>query len=306
MSNNMIAVKQQEVAQIADQQKSYIQSRLRDENEFVEFKRNVLAMINSNPMVAQCTAKSILGSAIDAIRMNLSIEPMKAECFINTRKTKDGATVAVLEPMYKGLMKLARQAGVVDFRASLVYEGEHFEAIDKGGAGWEINYRPNFNRKGKSIVAGYCVALMANGSTHIEIMGIDELDTIKNSYSKGADNKFSPYNQNTVSRDEMYKKTLIKRCCKMLPLSTDLQSAVAYDEAVSFGKVPEYHNNASTTFSDGPQGGAQNGGGFVKVSNASMPETAVSIDQNSGEVINADIIANADIAINNEENSLFN
>ena len=55
--------------------------------------------------------------------------------------------------------------------------------------------------------------------------------------SDSADSQYSPWNSSEVSKDAMYKKTVLKRACKLLPLSTEVAEVVYLEDAQERGYV---------------------------------------------------------------------
>lgn len=120
-------------------------------------------------------------------------------------------TVAMPQPSYRGLCKLACRGPAVDrIYAGVAHENDHqFEVWE--GTRQEIIHRPAFRNRGPEIAA-YAVAVLANGDRQFAVMDWEEIMKVK----RIADAK----KESPAWREwpgEMAKKTVVKRLCKMLP-----------------------------------------------------------------------------------------
>lgn len=125
------------------------------------------------------------------------------------------------QPMYQGLLELVRNAAdVKDIRAQVVYANDFFEYWEEVD-GTKIKHRPNLEEPGDPIHA-YAICRMVNGGFYVSVMSRTEIEDIKNKYAKGTDKPSSPWNRSPM---EMWKKTVLRRLCKLLPQSTELRTA---------------------------------------------------------------------------------
>jgi hypothetical protein len=83
------------------------------------------------------------------------------------------------------------------------------------------------------LVAAYAVARLKNAEPVFEVMHKDDIEKIRRR-SKAADS--GPW---VTDYDEMAKKTVLRRLCKYLPLSTELTAAVAKDEYAERGLLDQ-------------------------------------------------------------------
>jgi len=122
------------------------------------------------------------------------------------------------QPGFKGLMKLARNSGEVStISAHVVYAGETFEYSRGDDECLTHTGRPDGTGKMDAV---YAIATMKDGSKQRAVLWPDEVDNIKKS-SHGSSGANSPWVKHP---GEMWKKTAIKRLCKMLPMSTEQDS----------------------------------------------------------------------------------
>lgn len=146
----------------------------------------------------------------------------KREAFLNVYKTKvgnDWIPLAKYMPMYQGLMKLARNSGIIrDIKCDVVKMGDLY-AVDKFPPPGEcpITHRYPEDAFARGEVRGvYAVAHLMDGTwSNAESMSADDVEKIrKGSPAKDMDawSKHWP---------EMARKTVIRRLTKYLPKSTD-------------------------------------------------------------------------------------
>ena len=109
-----------------------------------------------------------------------------------------------------------------------VYENDEFD--------YEYGLSPRLSHKPSSADRGelkyvYCCILLTSGGHIFEVMSKDEIDAIKKS-SAGASRSDSPWNSHYKS---MAKKSVIRQLFRLLPISTELATAIDYDERASDG-----------------------------------------------------------------------
>jgi recombination protein RecT len=134
--------------------------------------------------------------------------------------------VAQFRPRYKGLMKLAMQSGeVLKIESRLVHENDVFEVEE--GLDSRIVHKHGLSNRG-AMVGAYCVWKLKNGETQFEVMNKEQILAIRDrSSAKTKDgNIVGPWKTDEA---EMWRKTVVRRASKYMPLSTEAQRAVAVD-----------------------------------------------------------------------------
>ncbi|BAH05414.1 recombinase RecT [Clostridium kluyveri] len=132
---------------------------------------------------------------------------------------------------YKGEIKLAKKYSInpiKDIYAKVVRKGDEFqESIVNGHQ--TVNFKPlPFNND--EIIGAFAVCLFQDGSMIYETMTKQEIEDIRNNFSKA---KNSPAWVKTPG--EMYKKTVLRRLCKFIELDfNSIESKKTYDEASDF------------------------------------------------------------------------
>src|SRR5690554_4254517 len=131
---------------------------------------------------------------------------------------------------YKGEIKLAKKYSsnpIQDIYAKVVREGDKFEEKITDGK-QSINFEPKPFNDG-NIIGAFAVCLYRDGSMLYETMSKKEIEGIRD--------KFSKMPNSMMWKDtpgEAYKKTTLKRLCKMIPLNFD-----SYEQAKTFDESSE-------------------------------------------------------------------
>ncbi|MDB6151490.1 MAG: hypothetical protein JWQ44_2938 [Chthoniobacter sp.] len=207
------------------------------------FKNAAVVAITDNPAILQCDTESLF----KAIRRLAAagLVPDGREAALVPFKTKDanGNYVSKCQamPMVFGLIKTARNSGdVTDVRAHIVYEKEiednRFTYVV--GDDERLEHQPIlFGDRGKPLAA-YAIAKLRDGSTIREFMSAEEIDKVRRSGASQLD--FVKGQRPTVSdtpkgiwadwEGEMWKKTVIRRLTKRLPVSAEDVRRVMADE----------------------------------------------------------------------------
>lgn len=187
------------------------------------FYQLAIATINREPKLAKCDPLSFLSCLMKCA--TLGLEPSAVDGLGNVFILPYG-TEATFILGYKGMLKLARNAGVQEIAAHIVCENDHFEI--EFGTNPRIIHRPDvFNNRG-SMKGVYLVAKWDDGkSQHTEFMSKAEIDEHMKLSPSVKSGKKSPW---TTDYEEMARKTVIRRAFKMLPVSADALKAVDQDE----------------------------------------------------------------------------
>jgi len=131
---------------------------------------------------------------------------------------------------YRGLIELARRSGEIGVvYGEVVYAGDFFEW--EHGTNEYLRHRPAGDSADDSdIVAAYAVARWKDGrTTQFEVVTRAALDKTRDRSRSG---KNGPW---VTDFPAMCRKTAVRRLCKWLPQSPELQRAVLSDELTEAG-----------------------------------------------------------------------
>lgn len=180
--------------------------------------RVLLTSVRKNPKLLDCSVESVMGCLMEASTLGLMLDGVTGEAYPIPFKGQ-----CQLVAGYKGLMKLAYQSDrVLSITGRVVYEKDKYEVTQ--GIEEAIVHKPSGDPEPGEIVAFYAVSKLKGGGVKTEWMWKHEVDRIRNAApGKNSDAWTQHY-------EEMGKKTVIRRLCKSLPASPELQTLVSLDE----------------------------------------------------------------------------
>jgi recT family protein len=175
---------------------------------------------NNRPVLETCSKESIANALLDMVVQGLS--PVKKQCYFIAYGTK-----LQLMRSYLGTLAVAKRvAGVKVAAANCVYEGDKFVYNIDPATGLKriVEHSQSLDNLDVNKVKGaYAILGMEDGRIVVEIMNINQ---IKQAWMQGATKGSSPAHKNFS--DEMAKKTVIGRACKLLIGMSD--DAALFDE----------------------------------------------------------------------------
>ena len=178
------------------------------------FVRTVMTAVQLEPKLLWADRKSLLSSCMRAAQDGLMLDGREAALVTY------GDKVQYL-PMVGGILKKLRQSGqLLSISANVVYEKDEFDY--ELGDEERIKHKPFLGDRGRPI-AVYAVARTTEGGIYREVMSVGEVESIRNRSRAGKD---GPWKTNW---SEMARKTVIRRICKRLPSSSDLDSVLLAD-----------------------------------------------------------------------------
>lgn len=170
-----------------------------------------IQIFQGNDYLTKMTPDSIRNSLVNIALSGLSLNPALKFCYLVPRKGK-----CCVDVSYVGMIKLLTDTGSVkSIRADISYEKDTFD-IELGNEGF-VKHKPYLGAGGRGKpIAGYSIATLNDGSTHIEFMTWDEIMAIKARSESVKSGKASPWDSDTI---EMARKTVLKKHFKYLPKS---------------------------------------------------------------------------------------
>lgn len=192
-----------------------------------KFQAIVVSAVADNMDLLDCDRGSLLKACLQAAELGLSLNKSMAEADIlkvwNGRAKRNEAQ---FRPRYKGLMKLALQGGeVLKIESRIVYANDVFEVEE--GIEPRIIHKHGLGNRG-DMIGAYCVWKLRNGESQFEVMSKEEIEAIRDrSSSKTKEGKVvGPW---VTDPAEMWRKTVVRRATKYMPLSTEAARAVHID-----------------------------------------------------------------------------
>lgn len=168
---------------------------------------------DKNPVLSVCTRESIANALLDMVIQGLN--PSKNQCyFIAYGKN------LVCQRSYLGTMAVTKTlTGAQDIYAEIVYKGDDFQfQIIRGRKQVTKHVQTMETMSSGQIVGAYCTLVLEDGTERTEFMTIDE---IRKSWSMSKNNPNSESSVHSKFPQEMAKKTVINRACKLHLNSSD-------------------------------------------------------------------------------------
>lgn len=199
--------------------------------------RIALTCVRMNPDLTKCTPESFMGALFTSAQ--LGVEPVAGRAYIlpfnNSRKQADGTWKTIKEAQfvmgYKGLADLFyRHEKAVQLDWGAVHEGDNFQY--EYGTNSFLKHVPALKNRGP-VIAYYVVASLQGGGKPFMVMSVEDCISHGKKHSKTFDSKTGEFYKSSpwaTSPDSMCLKTVLVQLSKILPLSVQLQRAIAADE----------------------------------------------------------------------------
>jgi recombination protein RecT len=224
----------QQTKQMLDLRKDEFAAALAGRVNPEAFIRVAYATITKSPKLLEATPASLFFALLEAASLGLTPNGVLGEAYIvpfnnKVPGTKDKWEVqAQFIPGYRGLIKLARQSGVIrNIVARNVYKGDAFGV--EYGLEETLIHKPDLDadQADDYLTHVYAVAHFTDGTMQFEVMTRKQVDGIR-ARSKSADK--GPW---VTDYAAMAIKTVIRRLVKYLPISDfDLTRAIEKDDEV--------------------------------------------------------------------------
>lgn len=199
------------------------------------FARVAITALSRTPKLQDCTPASMMKCLLDLSAMGLEPDGRRAHLI-------PYGSEATLIIDYKGLIELIRRSGdIVSIRAETVCQADEFTW--RNG---EVDHQVNWRADRGAIQAVYAEAIMKSGERQTAVMTLEEINAIR---SKSRAGRSGPWVDHF---GEMAKKTAVRRLAKMLPLSSELQSAIERDDD-QFREMRDVTRKQATALLDMPE-----------------------------------------------------
>lgn len=187
------------------------------------FTRVAMTTVRTNEGLQRCNPQSVLASLMLCAQLNLEPGPLGHAYLV---PFGNECTFIV---GYQGLIELAYRSGqVLSIYAELVHEHDAFE--QRLGTDRTIDHKPPpFGQPRGKVVGVYAVAKLRGGATQFVVMTADEVERIRQ-MSRGKNSLMWKDHWEAAA-----KKTVIRQLAKWIPKSTEMQAAIAADDAAERG-----------------------------------------------------------------------
>lgn len=198
--------------------------------------------LRKTPKLAQCSPASFVGAVIQCAQLGLEPGGALGHVYLipfEKRAKVDGrwiTTEVVCQVIigYRGMLDLARRSGQIEsISAYPVLMGDTFRC--KLGLEPSLDHEPDWDNvtrdEPEKIRFVYAVARLVGGGKQFIVMSRAEVEKIR-ARSKSPDD--GPW---VTDYEQMALKTVVRRLFKFLPVSIELQTAVALDEQAERGSA---------------------------------------------------------------------
>lgn len=189
--------------------------------------------VKTNAMLAKCTPGSVIGAISKAASLGLVPDGLLGHAYLIPRFVKDVGWTANFQIGYKGLVLLVYRSTGIVMSAKVVYRGEDFtyrEGLDP-----ILEHIPDLDNDGiedpRKVLCAYSVAQFpSKHQRSFRVMGISRILKVRDeadAYKKSKNKNYTVWAKHFCA---MAEKTVIRKHCNQLPLSTDAMGAIREDE----------------------------------------------------------------------------
>ena len=183
------------------------------------------ASLSRTPKLAQCTPESLLIQLMRCAELGLEPNsPLGGIHLVPFDNKKTGKTECQGIIDYRALVALARRSDQISaIAARVVYSNDKFRPTEDEH-GVHFTFEQADGDRG-TMTKVFAYARLKSGEVQFDQMSKADVDKIR------ARSKASSSGPWVTDYDEMAKKTVLRRLCKLLPLTTEAAAAIAEEEA---------------------------------------------------------------------------
>lgn len=221
---------------IAKNYMTQIKNFFGDEDRALKFMSSIVADVQRNPKLLECTQLSLANSYITMAQLGFMPSGVSGESYVlpykNSKKLANGSWETVMEAQfqlgYQGLVTLFYKAGVEKITSALVRKNDKTSFVN-GEMRHEIDLTMSSTERGEVIGAYVTVKYM--GHDNVKYMNAKDIIEHGRKFSKSFDltGKHSPWNPENDPEGWMYVKTVLKQHAKLLPKNETINRAIAAD-----------------------------------------------------------------------------
>lgn len=163
---------------------------------------------NGKNILESCSQASIANSLMDMVTLGLNASKKQGYFISYGGKCQ-------FQKSYFGNITLAKRNGLESVNAEIIYKDDEFKYHIEDGMKVIDSHKQDFmNIDNDKIVGAYAVGVMADGRKVVEVMNINQLKKAWNQRMGGL--KEDASSTHMKFKDQMAKKTVINRLCKMI------------------------------------------------------------------------------------------
>ena len=192
-----------------------------------------LTSIRRTPKLLECDQISLCSAIMQAAQLGLVPDDTLGAAYLVPFRKQVQLVIG-----YKGLLDLARRSGTVTtIYAQAVHEKDEFSY--QYGLHPDLVHKPFMEGDRGEVTCAYAVAAMKDGGYQFEVMSLSEIIDIRNkSQGYQAAVRYNRSHPWMTHFEQMAKKTVLRRLCKYLPMSTEAMAAIYIDQSADRGEIP--------------------------------------------------------------------
>lgn len=213
---------------LLEKQKTQIERALPKHMSADRLLRVVLTEVRKNPRLGECSPQSLLGALMLSAQLGLEPGPLGQVYYVPFRNKNTGTSEVTFIIGYRGLIALAlRSDKILSIEGHEVCENDEF-AFNYGDGYIKHSYHL---QKSRGKVVGYWAkASLTNGGSVMRVLTLEEVES-RRARSKSKDD--GPWVTDPIA---MGIKTAIRMLCSQLPLTTEVERAIAADETAAIAE----------------------------------------------------------------------
>jgi recombination protein RecT len=206
------------MAAMLDDMKDQLAAQLPKHVSVARIMKAALTAAIKTPNLLKCSQISFWDSMMRAASLGLDVSGTLGSAYLVPY-----GTTCTLIIGYRGLIDLARRSNeIASIEAHVIYEQDKFEI--QFGTDPKCVHTPYLGAdRVDKYVGAYAVAKLRDGSKQVEFMTLADLEKIRAGSRMGNTGAWKDH------RSEMYRKTVVRRIVKFLPMSTELEKALEID-----------------------------------------------------------------------------
>lgn len=228
--NTQVSKKFSTVHSLLERSKKEISAALPRHLTADRMARIVMTEIRKNQKLLECEPKSLIGAVMQAAQLGLEPGGALGHCYLipfYNSKTSQSEVSFMLG--YKGMLSLTRNSGEISHvSCRAVYLGDEFKF--SYGLNEILVHNPvAVEPSDKSLTHVYAICTFKDGGKLFEVMTRTQIEMIRKRSKSGSSGPWS------TDFEAMARKSVIRRLFKYLPVSIELQRAIALDEQEEAG-----------------------------------------------------------------------
>lgn len=208
---------------LAEQYQKQIVNFLGDEKKALRFLSSVVASVQRNPKLLDCTPSSLLNGFITMAQLELMPSDVSGEAYVIPY-----GGMAQFQLGYQGLVTLFYRAGIKKIVSEIVYDKDKFSFING-----DVTHEPDVFADDRGKPKGcYVIIVLPSGEKIAKVMSAKQIMTIASTFSKSFkadEKKKTPWHVENDPELWMWRKTVLKQAGKLVPKNEKLITAIAED-----------------------------------------------------------------------------